>query len=385
MSLSVDLLSIFLLVTLSQGFFILSVLGIKYKLTPGQHFFLFLMVLALIWFQAEFLSVRLPFDIHVNAFYGTRYGAWFLLGPLFYFYVRSIAGTHFFFSTMNMLHFAPFVIFVWIIPLFAGEFLSFRQVHYGMLSTFDPFNESVSFIQYVYSAVFIGQFIHLLIYLVNTFTMIRQYERNLKGNYSSLNSSNIRWLKTVNVLLLFVLALVSLFLILFFFIRSYNRDLDYLYVLPMAILIYLISYKLAGVQWPSTPASSPKANKYEKSSLKSDQAKAYSTQLEKFVAHARPYLNNELRLQELAEMVNIPPHHLSQVINEHLQTTFFDYINQHRVEEAKKLILSDKGSSLLEIAFKAGFNNKTSFTNAFKKFTAKTPAEFRRQHTRNKN
>jgi len=381
MSLSVDSLSLFLIITLAQGFFILSVLTIKYQLMPGQHLFLFFMVLVLIWFQAEFLSVRLPYDIRVNAFYGTRYGAWFILGPLFYFYVRSIVGNPFVFSMRDVLHFVPFVIFVWIIPLFTSEFLSFRQVHYGMLSTFDPFDESVTFLQYTYSTVFIAQFFHFLIYLAVAFSIIRQYERNLKGNYSSLNSTNIRWLKTVNVLLLIVLALASLFLVLFFMRRSYNRDLDYLYVFPMAILIYLVGYKLAGVQWPLASVYAGNRNKYEKSSLKVDQAKAYCAQLEQFVAHTKPYLSNELRLQELAEMVNIPSHHLSQVINEQLRSTFFDYINRHRVEEAKKQILADKDSTLLEIAFKAGFNNKTSFTNAFKKFTSKTPAEFKRQHT----
>jgi AraC-like DNA-binding protein len=49
------------------------------------------------------------------------------------------------------------------------------------------------------------------------------------------------------------------------------------------------------------------------------------------------------------------------------------------VEEAKRLIAADKNSSLLEIAFKAGFNNKTSFTNAFKKVVDMTPAAYRKQ------
>ena len=89
-------------------------------------------------------------------------------------------------------------------------------------------------------------------------------------------------------------------------------------------------------------------------------------------------------MQELADMMNIPAYHLSQVLNEQLQTTFFDYINRQRVEEAKTLITSDKRSSLLEIAFKAGFNNKTSFTNAFKKFTSQTPLQFRQREKADK-
>jgi AraC-like DNA-binding protein len=379
MSLSVDVLSIILFVTLSQGFFILSILLIKDKRSQYSPFFLFFMVLALMWFQAEFLSVRLPYDIPITSFYGTRFGAWLLLGPLFYFYVTSIVRPPIIYTMLDGLHFAPFILFVWIIPSVMPEFLSFRQVHYGMLSTFDSFNDNVTFIQYLYSAVFVLQFIHLLFYLFISYGTVRRYETNLAENYSSLNLANITWLKTVNILLFVILVLVTLFLALFFLKRSYNRDLDYLYVFPMTVLTYLIGYKLAGVKWPAAIVPSPKNTKYEKSSLKPDQAKTYSRELEQLISTVKPFLNNELRLQELAEMLNIPPHHLSQVINEQLQTTFFDYINLHRVEEAKRLIKADKNATLLEIAFKSGFNNKTSFTNAFKKFTSQTPLEFKKK------
>ena len=382
MSLSVDPLSIILFVTLAQGLFILSVLVARYKLKPPQHLALFILLLTLLWLQAEFLSVRLPYDIHWPLFYGTRYGAWLLVGPLFYFYVRSVVKKEIAFSWVDILHLAPFVIFVWIIPPINGELLSSRQVNYGMLTTFDPFNDSVSFLQYVYGYVFITQFFHLLLYLIKAFFMVRNYETMLKGNYSSLEIIPIRWLITLNILLGLVLVLVAFFLVLFFFRRSYNRDLDYLYVIPTALFIYVIGYRLAGVEWLSAAKPAGKTSKYEKSSLKADQAKMYSAQLELFMAQAKPHLNNELRLQDLADLLHIPSHHLSQVINEQLHTTFFEYINRYRIEEAKKLILDEPDSSMLEIAFKAGFNNKTSFTNAFKKFTTQTPVGFKQLHRR---
>lgn len=383
MSLSVDFLSILLFITLAQGLFILSVLLIRYKIRPVQHLYLFLLVLLLLWFQAEFLSVRLPYDVTLQPFYGTRYGAWMLVGPLFYFYARAITGKPITSLTAIAIHVSPFVIFVWIIPLLTSDFLSSRQINYGMLSTFDPFNDSVSFIQYVYASLFVTQFFHGLLYLIVIRRLIRNYETNLRGNYSSLDVHNIRWLQSLTILLVMVIILVSSFLILFFVTRSYNRDLDYLYVIPTALLTYLIGYKLSGVTWALAPDVLKKTPKYEKSSLKAGQAQAHTAKLEKVMIEVKPYLNNELRLQDLANMLDIPPHHLSQVINEQLHTTFFDYINHYRVEEAKRFIVAEPKSSLLEIAFKAGFNNKTSFTNAFKKRTSQTPVEFRKQHRAN--
>jgi hypothetical protein len=145
-----DLLSILLIVTLFQGAFILSVLAIKHSLRPGQHFFLFLMVLVIVWFQAEFLSVRVPYGVSFNLFYGTRYGAWLILGPLYYLYVRSITGEHVDFRRM-LPHFAPFVLFWLILPLFTTAMVGRQQVHYGMLSTFFPFIKGMLWLQYSFT------------------------------------------------------------------------------------------------------------------------------------------------------------------------------------------------------------------------------------------
>ena len=371
-----DLLSILLIVTLFQGAFILSVLAIKHSLRSGQHLFLFLMVLVLVWFQAEFLSVRIPYSININLFYGTRYGAWLILGPLYYFYVRSITGANV--SVRKLLpHFAPFILFWLILPLFTTAMVGKQQVHYGMLSTFFPFIQGMQWLQYLYAGLFIAQFIHVLIYLVISFVVISEYESALKGNYSRIDTTTILWLKTLNVLLMLVVVFVTIFLMLFFIYRSYDRQQDYIYVIPMAILTYLISYKLAGVQW-TNGAVEDRPGKYERTALKADAAIRIRKQLEEYMSKSRPYLNNELRLQDLAKQLNVPAYQLSQVINDQLNLTFFDYINRCRVEEAKRLIAAEPNSTLLEIAFKAGFNNKTSFSNAFKKFTTQTAVQFRK-------
>ncbi len=55
-------------------------------------------------------------------------------------------------------------------------------------------------------------------------------------------------------------------------------------------------------------------------------------------------------------------------------------MNRYRVEEAKRLLLDPGKASLtiLAIGFEAGFNNKGSFNQAFRKFTDRTPSEFRK-------
>ena len=95
----------------------------------------------------------------------------------------------------------------------------------------------------------------------------------------------------------------------------------------------------------------------------------------------KPYLENEFRMNDLANQLDISPHHLSQVINEKLNMKFSDFVNAYRVEEAKKL-LSDpalKHKYIIDIAYTAGFNNKTTFNKTFKDQTGMSPTAFRKQ------
>ena len=92
------------------------------------------------------------------------------------------------------------------------------------------------------------------------------------------------------------------------------------------------------------------------------------------------YLETTLTLNDISELLNISRNHTSQVINEHFKCSFFEFINQYRVDEAIA-ILEDSTKrylSINEIAFLSGFNNRVSFYNAFKKRTGITPTEYRR-------
>jgi AraC-like DNA-binding protein len=95
----------------------------------------------------------------------------------------------------------------------------------------------------------------------------------------------------------------------------------------------------------------------------------------------RPYVKEGLSLNKLSQMLSISTHQLSELLNEYLKTNFNNYINSYRVEYAKSLLLKDLNKSVLEIAYETGFNSKTSFYDAFSKFTGMTPAKYRKKNT----
>lgn len=368
-----DIWSIIIIVIAFQGLFLLSVLlSSKEKRNKRANQYLVFIILILIWFLAEFFTVRNKIDVNLNVFYGTRYGSWFLLGPITYFYFKSITDAAWSFSKNQLLHFLPFIIFVVIIPLIAYKVLNDRQIDYGMLSVFDHREKIVSTIQWTYSTVFIFQFVHLGYFLFKNLKIVNYYSKRLTSEYSNIDVK-INWLKYFNIALIIVLIFSVIFLYILLVTDIYRRHLDYIYVIPIGLLFNFISFKFMRTEWRPIENNS----KYEGSSLNQDEIPDYIIKLNRLMENEKVYLNNVIRLSDLSEMMTINKHHLSQIINQHYGLSFYDFINQFRVNEAKDIIIKHPEYTLHQVAFDSGFNNKTSFVNAFKKFEKVPPSKFR--------
>jgi len=93
------------------------------------------------------------------------------------------------------------------------------------------------------------------------------------------------------------------------------------------------------------------------------------------------WLNPEVNLNEISRHIGIPQHHITQVLNEKLNKNLYTFVNEFRANEVIRLFNVDKYNnwSIIAIAFEAGFNSKSSFNIFFKKFTGKTPSEYRKE------
>ena len=131
---------------------------------------------------------------------------------------------------------------------------------------------------------------------------------------------------------------------------------------------------------PIPDSTEEKTRKYESSNLQEDQKEKYLEQIQSKMNSEKYYREPELTIQQLSEQINIPTYYLSQVINEKLDCNFLDFINQYRVEAAKELLLKPdlEHYSITAIGFEAGFNSKSTFYSAFKRFTDTTPGKFRK-------
>ncbi len=143
-------------------------------------------------------------------------------------------------------------------------------------------------------------------------------------------------------------------------------------------------YDIPGVSKPSSIAHitthEAQMRKYAKSGLNTEQLLEYKSRLEEIMQVQQAFLTPNLTLPKLAETVSCSVNHLSQVINAGFGMSFFDYLNQYRIQHAKELLaeLNGQSNAILNIAFTVGFNSNSAFYAAFKKCVGKTPAQYRR-------
>jgi len=97
-----------------------------------------------------------------------------------------------------------------------------------------------------------------------------------------------------------------------------------------------------------------------------------------YVSKYEVYKNPGLRLRNVSDHLNIPSHHISQSINQVLKKSFFDVVNEQRVNGIKETLLSDRyrNYTLMAVAGEFGFKSPSSFYRIFKNYTGVTPKEY---------
>jgi len=119
--------------------------------------------------------------------------------------------------------------------------------------------------------------------------------------------------------------------------------------------------------------------KYGAKKIEIEEANHLIMQLNTLMKEKELYKDTDVKLQSVANNIHISTHKLSQLLNDNLGKSFNSFINDHRVEEAKRLLRENDQFTLEAIGFESGFSSKSSFYATFKKSIGQTPAEFKKQ------
>ena len=89
------------------------------------------------------------------------------------------------------------------------------------------------------------------------------------------------------------------------------------------------------------------------------------------------YSDSKMTLNDLSEELEVTPNYLGRLFKEEMGVQFSDYLEQLRMENAKKLLKSTN-LKIYEIADDCGYNDGQYFAKAFKKYTGMTPLEYKK-------
>lgn len=286
---------------------------------------------------------------HVQFPYLLSYNFPYIIGPLLYLYVRSRKSQHFKWS--DLLHFIPFL--------------------YCVALTWLSMNESLPF------GLYLHKYTHATLQIISLLTY----------GWMSVRLGNVR-LK--NFIYGVVVVEVIIAITIAFMYMYYPRfpDVRLLFIV-LTCLIYWISYKVVAepdlfVELPSAPVISLgflKSDKYAHSSLKPDEAVRIETAIHQFLDKEKLFLISTLTIDTLASRIGTSRHHLSQVFNERLGKSFLEYLNDLKLEEARRR-LSDPSFyryTIAGIALDSGFSSVSGFNDIFKKKYGTTPSKFKDQ------
>jgi len=145
--------------------------------------------------------------------------------------------------------------------------------------------------------------------------------------------------------------------------------------------VFYLSVLLWFYQRSRKPIASDPAVKYANSSLSANDAESYVRKLSERMEAEKLYLDPDLTLAKLSELLGTNRKVLSQAINQVTSANYSKYVARLRVEEAQRLLASPKHRhyKIAAIAYESGFNSLSSFNAAFKTFTGQTPNDYR-QH-----
>lgn len=217
--------------------------------------------------------------------------------------------------------------------------------------------------------------ISCLIIMVYLQYYIKKYTAMLNDNVSNLEYFDLRWSNIV----------VSLFFVyqLLWFVDSlsqqdwfagqedsYSLIFDSVYCLISVAIVLYVMHKII-TQKVFVLGNQVDKDPYYKTLSAID--------IEQIIREMRYYRDSMLTLQKLAQLLGTNRQYLSNYINRERNMTFYEYINDFRLEEAK-VILESKNSesqqSMEDIAVMVGFNSYSTFLRSFKRKYGKTPSQY---------
>ncbi len=326
----------------------------------------------------------------------------YLIGPMLFWYVRSVLIDNHHLKKRDFWHLLPMMIFF--VAALPNAFIPWStKVEVATeavkdVSFIQTYNASLLDEIFPVSAIYLSRPVLVLVYTLWSVGLLFSYSTQRK--VSKVFARQYFMTKWLCLLLAFLLILeVTQILLIFkafemhfsdlYFTLNVFRIFSALGLIGLIISPFFFPAILYGL--PRVPESIiPKNSGVDKANPLSEKANTYALNFEFEYIHSinqkadfsmeehQPYLQPDCNLAYFSKLINIPSHHLSYYFREIKKQTFNDYRNEWRINHAKKLIEEGKASemTLEAIGMLSGFSSRNAFITDFKKVEGISPGAY---------
>ncbi|WP_430928219.1 helix-turn-helix domain-containing protein [Polaribacter marinivivus] len=302
-----------------------------------------------------------------------------LIGPVIFFYTKSLLNSTFKISKKEYYHFIPALIYlVYSLIVFITDKLILDEFYFyadGRDKDMANWYQIAGIISMVY-------------YLIASLKFYKNYKKLVFDKVSFADSILFEWIP--NFLIAF-LSIVVLRVLLFLLNPEWgNFGNQFWHYIAFSIVVLYVSvngYANAVKMSFLNDVNSESINVYQESD-EDYKTKQDNTNLEEIefwkdkilhlVENEKVFKNPTLTLSDLSKLLNTNTKNISKSINSGFDMNFNDFINHYRIEAVKEKLHKEehKTSTLLGIAFDCGFNSKATFNRAFKKSIDLCPKDY---------
>ncbi|WP_223786542.1 helix-turn-helix domain-containing protein [Marinicella meishanensis] len=299
--------------------------------------------------------------------------------PLFYLYLLALTEKDFKWRPKYLLHFVPFAMAeMYALWLFFGSYelptvnakdLFANRFHYGSIKEIEDWLIVASILTYLYFG----------------YQKFSHFQQQVKNNTADSAYPTLHWLRNILFLsgVLIIWLVVNMFLSRLSLIDQETQIHWKLYFIYQAAVTYYLGFMAYRQQQPDLEQIYHSQNTQESLKVTAEKAQMLTTELLVLLNEKKIYLDPGLNIRQVAKRLSVSPSVLSHVINERLNKSFRELINDYRIEDIKiKLTNPENKASILSLALESGFNSEASFYRVFKNSTGQTPKAFMNNHPR---
>ncbi len=319
--------------------------------------------------------------------------------PALFLYIEALTVEGFEFTRKKLRHFYP-AIFILILNLvFYGTLPDkekFLFVVKGYLLDFSKESIHMRIVYEIKKFTDIIYYVQIVVYIILMIISFKRHKNNIERYFSYKEGISLNWLKIFIIIFIILSSLDAFENILSLQLRKYWEIID---AIEIILYVYFLGYfgiKQMLIYSNETPVAQKNENIEQKNNLKNNiQDKYINSPLSEtqkseiikginyFMEQEKLFLNNKLTIDVLSDKLKTNKKYLSQTINETYKKNFYSFVNEYRIKEAEKLLKSieSKKLSIEGIAKSVGFNSKSSFNSAFKKYTGLTPSSYKIQNS----